>query len=55
LNFQENPMAKRPVSDQFYGDRAGSVEDPFGHTWHIPTHVEDLTPEEITRRMPKGS
>ena len=47
--------AKRPVSDQFYGDRAGTVEDPFGHTWHIHTHTEDLTPEEITRRMPKGS
>lgn len=45
--------AKRPVADQFYGDRAGSVEDPFGHTWHIHTHMEDLTPEEITRRMPK--
>ncbi|HXM81681.1 MAG TPA: VOC family protein [Burkholderiales bacterium] len=39
--------AQRPVSNQFYGDRAGSVEDPFGHTWHIHTHVEDLTPEEI--------
>lgn len=46
---------KRPVADQFYGDRAGSLEDPFGHTWHIHTHIEDLTPEEIERRMPKGS
>ena len=46
--------AQRPVADQFYGDRAGSLEDPFGHTWHIHTHVEDLTPEEIERRMPKG-
>ena len=46
--------AQRPVADQFYGDRAGSVEDPFGHTWHIHTRVEDLTAEEITRRMPKG-
>jgi PhnB protein len=45
---------KRPVADQFYGDRAGTVEDPFGHTWHIHTHTEDLTSEEIARRMPKG-
>jgi PhnB protein len=41
---------KRPVQDQFYGDRSGSFEDPFGHTWHISTHKEDLTPEEIGRR-----
>lgn len=46
--------AQRPVADQFYGDRAGSVEDPFGHTWHIHTHVEDLTLEEIARRAPKS-
>ena len=41
----------RPVKDQFYGDRTGSVEDPFGHHWYIATHIEDLTPEEIKRRM----
>jgi PhnB protein len=40
----------RPVKDQFYGDRLGTVEDPFGHTWHIATHIEDLAPEEIKRR-----
>ena len=40
----------RPVKDQFYGDRTGGVEDPFGHHWYIATHVEDLTPEEIHRR-----
>ena len=40
----------RPVADQFYGDRAGSVSDPFGHNWHIATHVEDLSPEELQRR-----
>ncbi|MGH7308740.1 MAG: VOC family protein [Candidatus Rokuibacteriota bacterium] len=28
----------RPVADQFYGDRVGSLEDPFGHVWHVPTH-----------------
>jgi PhnB protein len=40
----------RPVKDQFYGDRLGTVEDPFGHTWHIATHIEDVAPEEIQRR-----
>ncbi|MDQ3803495.1 MAG: VOC family protein [Acidobacteriota bacterium] len=40
----------RPVKDEFYGDRAGSVEDPFGHVWFIATHIEDLSPEEIKRR-----
>jgi PhnB protein len=40
----------RPMKDQFYGDRSGSVEDPFGHWWHIATHTEDLSEEEIGRR-----
>jgi len=40
----------RPVKDQFYGDRTGGVEDPFGHVWFIATHIEDLSPEEIKRR-----
>jgi len=40
----------RPVENQFYGDRAGSVTDPFGHVWHIATHVEDVPPDEIGRR-----
>ena len=38
------------AEDQFWGDRFGSVEDPFGHTWAIATHVEDLAPEEIAER-----
>jgi PhnB protein len=38
------------VADQFYGDRAGGLKDPFGHKWHIATHVEDVSPEEIDRR-----
>jgi PhnB protein len=42
---------KRPLSDQFYGDRTGSFTDPFGHTWHIATHVEDVSPTEMQRRM----
>jgi len=39
-----------PVEDQFWGDRFGSVSDPFGHHWAIATHKEDLTPEEIAER-----
>jgi PhnB protein len=41
---------KRPVKDQFYGDRSGTFEDPFGHMWTIATRKEDLSPEEIERR-----
>lgn len=40
----------RPVTDQFYGDRSGQFEDPFGHRWNVATHIEDVTPEEIARR-----
>ncbi|HLM55587.1 MAG TPA: VOC family protein [Pyrinomonadaceae bacterium] len=41
----------RPVKDEFYGDRSGAVEDPFGHHWYIATHIEDPSPEEVMRRM----
>ena len=40
----------RPVANQFYGDRSGTLEDPFGHVWTIATHVEDVPPEELKRR-----
>jgi PhnB protein len=40
----------RPVEDRFYGDRSGSIEDPFGHVWYIATHVEDVPPDEMERR-----
>ena len=40
----------RPVENQFYGDRMGSLEDPFGHIWSVGTHVEDVTPAEMERR-----
>jgi PhnB protein len=40
----------RPVADQFYGDRGGKFEDPFGHRWWIATHKEDIPPEELNRR-----
>ncbi|HEX4387138.1 MAG TPA: VOC family protein [Steroidobacteraceae bacterium] len=43
--------AQRPVADQFYGDRMGTLEDPFGHVWTIGTHIEDVSPEEMQRRM----
>ncbi|MGE0223511.1 MAG: VOC family protein [Acetobacteraceae bacterium] len=41
---------KTPVEDKFYGDRMGTIRDPFGHTWHVATHIEDVSPEEIERR-----
>jgi PhnB protein len=41
---------QRPLADQFYGDRTGGVEDPFGHVWYIATHVEDVSPEEMKKR-----
>ena len=41
----------RPVIDQFYGDRAGTLKDPFGHTWTIATHMEDLTEDQLNQRM----
>jgi len=42
---------KRPVKTQFYGDRSGTLEDPFGHIWTLNTHVEDVSPDEIARRV----
>jgi PhnB protein len=41
----------RPVQDQFYGDRTGTFEDPYGHVWTIMTHTEDVTAEEMNQRM----
>jgi PhnB protein len=41
----------REVKDQFYGDRSGGILDPFGHRWHISTHIEDVSPKEMKRRM----
>jgi PhnB protein len=39
-----------PINDKFYGDRSGTIIDPFGHTWTIATHVEDVSPEELKKR-----
>jgi PhnB protein len=41
----------KPVQDQFYGDRSGTLTDPFGHLWTIATHIEDVPPAEMQRRM----
>ena len=42
---------QREVKDQFYGDRGGTLTDPFGHIWTIATHTEDVSPEEMKRRL----
>jgi PhnB protein len=47
----EGAKLVQPVEDKFYGDRAGTIEDPFGHQWHIGTHKEDVAPDEMQRRM----
>lgn len=41
----------RPVEDQFYGDRCGTLEDPFGHQWTISTHIEEVSEEEMQKRL----
>ena len=45
----------RPIQDQFYGDRSGTLLDPYGHKWTIATHVEDVPPEELERRMAEAN
>lgn len=42
---------ERKPADQFYGDRTSGIVDPFGHKWHLATHIEDVTPEEMKKRM----
>jgi len=49
----EGAKIMKPVQDQFYGDRNGFIQDPFGHLWGIATHVEDVSPEEMKERMQK--
>jgi PhnB protein len=44
-------MILSPVRDQFYGDLSGTIEDPYGHNWTISTHVEDVSPEEMKKRV----
>ena len=44
----------KALQDQFYGDRSGTLKDPFGHVWTIATHKEDVTPEEMNKRIAKA-
>lgn len=48
---QAGATVTMPAADQFYGDRCGNITDPFGHKWTIATHVEDVAPDEMERRM----
>lgn len=48
--LEAGAIEERPVEDQFYGDRAGQFEDPFGHKWFVASHVEDVPPDELARR-----
>ncbi|NUR14195.1 MAG: VOC family protein [Bradyrhizobium sp.] len=51
--IQAGATQERGVADQFYGDRSGTLVDPFGHRWMISTHIEDVTPEAMQDRMAK--
>ena len=42
---------EQPLQNQFYGDRSGGLVDPFGHKWHLAQHIEDVSPEDMNRRM----
>ena len=44
----------RPVANQFYGDRTGGIDDPFGYHWYLATHIEDVPPDELSRRAAKA-
>ena len=48
---REGGTVERPVEDQFWGDRSGTLVDPFGHRWMLATHVEEVSPEEMQKRM----
>jgi PhnB protein len=49
----EGAKILKPVENQFYGDRSGFIQDPFGHLWGVATHVEDVSPKEMEERMKK--
>lgn len=53
--IEHGAVEKRPLQDQFYGDRMGTLEDPFGHAWSIATHIEDMSPEEMQKRFKEVS
>jgi PhnB protein len=52
--LMEGATELRPVENQFYGDRSGQFEDPFGHRWSVATHVEDVPPDEMEKRAAKA-
>jgi PhnB protein len=49
--ISEGARAEQPVQDQFYGDRSGTLVDPYGHRWTVATHKEDVSPTEMKKRM----
>ena len=51
LAIESGALERRPLADQFYGDRSGTVEDPYGHIWSIASRIEDVTPEEVQKRF----
>jgi PhnB protein len=53
--LQAGATALRPPEDQFYGDRNGQFEDPFGHRWSVATHIEDVSPDEMAARAAQAA
>jgi PhnB protein len=53
--IEAGATAVKPVEDQFYGDRSGLFEDPFGHRWNVASHVEDVAPDEMARRAAEAA
>ena len=51
---QAGAIELRPVKDQFFGDRSGLIQDPFGHSWFIASKVEDVSPQEMQKRWAEG-
>lgn len=55
LAIKEGAKEQKPLKDELYGDRMGALVDPFGHVWHVATHKEDVSPEEMQKRMEAAS
>jgi len=53
--IQEGATSLRALENQFYGERSGQFEDPFGHRWNVATHIEDVSPEEMARRAAEAA
>ena len=52
---EEGGTVVQPMKEQFYGDRTGSLRDPFGHVWHLATHKEDLSMAELKKRAEQAA